>query len=146
MPRAYASAVIEAPVGTVWATVRNFNALPDWHPLVDDSRIEQRRAADQVGCIRNLTLGDGGRIREQLLGLSDYDFACTYAILESPMEVRNYVATLRLFPITDRNHAFAEWTAEFDCAPADEAPLLRQIGEGVFAAGLAALKRIFDGR
>ena len=31
-------------------------------------------------------------IREQLLALSDYDFQCTYAILESPMGVDNYVA------------------------------------------------------
>ena len=40
-------------------------------------------------------------IRERLLALSDYDYSCTYAILESPMGVDNYVATLKLTPVTD---------------------------------------------
>lgn len=146
MPRVYTSALIEAPVGTVWAIVRNFNGLPAWHPLIAESRIEQRRAPDQVGSIRNFTLTDGGRIREQLLALSDYDFSCMYAILESPMPITNYVATLRLSPVTDRDQTFAEWTADFDCAPEREGELVRQIGEGVFAVGLDALKRQLGGR
>lgn len=146
MPRAYASAVVEAPVGTVWALVRDFNALPVWHPLIADSRIEQRRSADQVGCIRAFTLKDGGRIRERLLGLSDYDCTCVYEILESPMPVTAYVATLRLAPITDRDHAFAEWLADFACAPEREAELVNQIQDGVFAAGLEALNRRYGGR
>ena len=146
MPRVYVSALIEAPVGTVWATVRQFNGLPEWHPLVAESRIEQRRAQDQVGCIRSFRLTDGGRIREQLLALSDYDFSCMYAILESPMPVTSYVATLRLSPVTDRDQTFAEWSAEFDCAPEREAELVRRIGDGVFAAGLAALQRRIAGR
>ena len=40
-------------------------------------------------------------IRERLLALSDYDYSCTYEILESPMGVTNYVATLKLTPVTD---------------------------------------------
>ena len=31
--------------------------------------------------------------------------------------VDNYIATLKLTPITDGNRTFAEWSAEFDCAP-----------------------------
>ncbi len=145
MAHVYVSAVIEAPVGNVWAAVRDFDGLPRWHPLIRDSRIEQRRAADQVGCIRNFTLTDGARIREQLLALSDYDFTCMYAILESPMPVTGYVATLRLSPVTDRDQTFAEWSANFDCAPADERALVDRIGQGVFAAGLTALQRRFAG-
>ena len=146
MPRVYVSALIEAPVGTVWGTVRQFNALPEWHPMIRESRIEQRRAQDQVGCIRNFTLADGGRIREQLLALSDYDFSCVYTILESPLPVANYVATLRLSPVTDRDQTFVEWTADFDCAPEREAELVQRIGDGVFAAGLQALQRRFARR
>ena len=80
-----------------------------------DSHIEGGLPADRVGCIRNFNLKDGGNIREQLLTLSDYDYSCTYSILESPMGVRNYIATLKLTPVTDGNRTFAEWTAEFDC-------------------------------
>jgi hypothetical protein len=140
MAKAYASAVIPAPATSVWSVVRNFNALPDWTPFVAESRIEQNRPPDQIGCIRNFRLRDGGRIREQLLALSDYEMSFEYAILESPMGVENYVATFRLIPVTDAGHVFAEWTAEFDAAPEREEALVRQIGTNVFAAGLAALK------
>ncbi len=94
--------------------MRDFNALPKWTPFVAESRIEQNRPADQVGCIRNFRLKDGGRIREQLLALSDYEMSFGYAILESPMGVENYYATFKLTPITEGDHTFAEWQAEFD--------------------------------
>ena len=92
MAEVYVSSIIDAPAARVWELVRDFNGLPNWHPLVADSRIEEARPADQVGCVRDFRLKDGGRIRERLLALSDYDYACTYSILESPMGVENYVA------------------------------------------------------
>jgi hypothetical protein len=141
MVKVYTSSVIDAPAGELWARIRDFNGLPDWHPGIAESRIELGQPADKVGCIRNFTLKDGGRIREQLLALSDYDFSVTYSILESPMGVENYIATLKLTPITDGNRCFAEWTAEFDCAPGREAELARMIGQGVFQGGFDALKQ-----
>ncbi|MCA3216337.1 MAG: SRPBCC family protein [Burkholderiales bacterium] len=146
MIRVYTSSVIDAPADRVWEVVRDFNGLPDWHPLIADSRIEGGLAADRVGCIRNFRTRDGGLIREQLLTLSDYDYECTYAILESPMGVDNYVATLKLTPITDGNRTFAEWSAEFDCDEARERELSQVIGQGVFQGGFDALKRRLAGR
>lgn len=143
MTKVYVSSVIPAPAAEVWKLVRDFNGLPGWAPFVADSRIEQSARADQIGCIRNFTLKDGGRIRERLLALSDYDLSCSYAILESPMAVENYVATLSLTPITDGNLTLAEWQAEFDCAPDREAALTQQIGNGVFQTALTALKHRF---
>jgi hypothetical protein len=140
MTTVYVSAVIPAPASTVWGWVRDFNALPRWTPFVADSRIEQNLPSDKVGCIRNFVLNDGGRIREQLLGLSDYEMSCTYSILESPMEVENYIAKLSLTPVTDTNTTFAEWQADFDCAPERERELMQQIGANVFKAAFDALK------
>ena len=143
MIRVYVSTVIDASADSVWSRIRDFNALPQWHPAIVDSRIENGEAADRVGCIRHFHTRDGGMIRERLLGLSDYDFSCVYEILESPMGVANYVATLKLTPITDGGRSFAEWSAEFECAPEREAELTQSIGQGVFQAGFDALKRHF---
>ena len=141
MPRVYISSVIDASADRVWSIVRDFNGLPRWMPAVADSRIEGGQPADKVGCIRNFNMRNGGNIREQLLSLSDYEYTCSYAILESPMGVSNYTATLKLMPITDGDRTFAEWTAEFDCDPAREQELVDQIGTGVFQAGFDSLKR-----
>jgi hypothetical protein len=146
MTKAYASSVLEATPERVWALVRDFNGLPSWHPLIAASRIEKDEPADKVGCIRNFTLQDGGRIREQLLTLSDYEYSCSYAILESPMGVRNYVATLKLTPVTDGNRTFIEWQADFDCDPGRERELQDLIGRGVFQGGFDALKSRLGGR
>lgn len=145
MAEVYASSVIAAPAGRVWASIRDFNGLPSWHPLIAESRIEAAAPADQVGCVRAFRLKDGGFIREKLLALSDYDFSCTYSILESPMGVENYVATLKLTPITDGDRTFAEWSASFDCAAEREAELVTNIGGNVFQGGFEALKRQFGG-
>jgi len=143
MTKIYVSCVIAAPAERVWQQIRDFNALPNWHPGVAKSRIEKALAADKIGCVRNFQTKDGGEIREQLLTLSDFDYTCTYAILESPMALTNYIATLKLTPVTDGNRTFAEWRAEFDCDEHDEATLSRLIGEGVFQKGFDALKRRF---
>jgi hypothetical protein len=143
MIKVYTSTVVNASADSVWAVVRDFNGLPKWTPFVADSRIEGGLPADKVGCIRNFRLKDGGLIREQLLTLSDYDFQCTYSILESPMGVENYVATLKLTPITDGNTTFAEWSAEFDPPLGKERELADNIGQGVFQAAFNHLKSMF---
>jgi len=140
MASIYVSQVIDAQATAVWASIRDFNALPDWHPLIVDSRIEAGLASDQVGCIRAFQLTDGGRIREQLLALSDFDYTFSYAILNSPMPLENYVAIVKVTPVTETNGSFVEWQAEFDCATNDEADLVQMISEDVFAAGLQALQ------
>ena len=143
MAQVYTSSVIAAPAERIWAVIRDFNALPDWHPAIVESRIEAGAPADQIGCIRAFRLQDGSSIRERLLALSDYDYSCIYSILESPMGVENYIATLKLTPITDGNRTFAEWSAEFDCSAEKESELIAQIGQGVFQGGFDLLKSRF---
>ncbi|MEO6896930.1 MAG: SRPBCC family protein [Caldimonas sp.] len=146
MVQVYTSSVIDASADTVWSRVRDFNALPQWHPAIADSRIENGQPGDRVGCIRHFHLKDGGTIREQLLALSDYEYSCTYSILESPMGVSGYTATLKLTPVTDGDRCFAEWSAEFECEPGRERELTDVVGHGVFQGGFDALKRHFARR
>lgn len=143
MIRVFVSSVIDAPAEEVWAVVRGFGQMPDWHPLIARARIEGGQPEDRVGCVRDFVLTDGGRIRERLLSLSDYDLAFSYCILESPLGVEDYVAELRLIPVTDGGCCFAQWSAEFACPPEREAELSNTIGRGVFQAGFDALNERF---
>jgi hypothetical protein len=146
MAEVFVSSVIPSSAGAVWQVVRNFNGLADWTPFVAESRIEQNMLADQVGCIRSFRLKDGRKFRERLLALSDFDMSCTYSILESPMGVENYIATLALFPITDGNGTLATWRATFDAAPEREEQLVKDIGQNVFQAAFTELKSRFGRR
>ena len=145
MARVFVSSVIGATADAVWDRIRDFNALPRWHPRIRDSRIEDALPGDRIGCIRNFHLQNGDNIREKLVGMSDYDLFVSYTMLEGPMPLSDYMATLRLTPVTDGGRCFAEWSAEFDCAPEDEAGLVGGIGNDVFQGGFDALKRHFGG-
>jgi len=146
MAKVYRSTVLNAPADRVWRDLRDFNGLANWHPSIVLSRIESGHPADKVGCVRNFQLKDGARVREKLLSLSDYDYTSTYAILDSPMDLSDYVATLRLFPVTEGNRCFIEWSAEFDCPPEKVAELAETIGGGMFQTGLDALKKRYGQR
>ncbi|HZF74607.1 MAG TPA: SRPBCC family protein [Acetobacteraceae bacterium] len=137
--KAYYSTIVHAAPGLVWATIRDFNALPAWHPGIERSEIEDGRAADSVGCVRSFRLKDGAHIREKLLALSDQEMSFTYDFQTSPIPADNYKATMRVTPVTKGGHSFVEWWATFDCASGGEAELIPLFRDGVFKTGLEAL-------
>ena len=141
MAKVYRSTVLDAPADRLWRDLRDFNGLANWHPNIVSSRIEKDHPADKVGCVRNYQLKNGTRVREKLLSLSDYDYSCTYAVLDSPMDLSDYVSTLRLFPVTEGNRCFIEWSADFECPPDRTAGLVESIGDGIFQSGFDSLKK-----
>ena len=145
MIKVFVSSVIDASADQVWALVRDFNDLPSWHPLVDRSSIEGGRPSDAVGCVRSCHLTDGRRIREQLLSLSDYDLSFSYAIIESGLDLENFVAELKLTPVTDGNRTFGQWSAEIETASGKEQEMASFISRNVFQAGFDGLKKQLGG-
>lgn len=146
MARAHASSVINAPIDQVWAHIRDFNGVPNWHPAVAKSEIEGGGPSDRVGCVRVLTLEGGAVIRERLLELSDLGHHYSYSILESPLPVANYRATLRLRRISDGDRTYAEWSASFDADPPEKREDAEKLlSRDVFQGGFDALKKHFGG-
>lgn len=142
MARAYASIILKAPVETVWSLVRDFNGLPRWAPAIAKSRIEGGLDADVVGCVRSFHTHDGIHIRERLLMLDDARYCFSYNFEKPAFPVRNYIATLRLYPVTHTDQTFAEWEATFDEAPGDEGKYERIVSNDVFAANFRNLAKI----
>ena len=140
MAKAYASAVIDAPIETVWKIVRDFNGLPNWHPAIARSEIEGGLSCAEVGCIRSFHLTDGAHVREQLLALSDSEHSLSYSFVTPAFPVKNYLASIRLLPVTDGSRTFAEWTATFDEEPEDTGKYAEIVSAHVFAAGWTALQ------
>jgi uncharacterized protein YndB with AHSA1/START domain len=142
MSRAYASIILKAPVQTVWSHVRDFNGLPNWAPAVAKSKIENKLDAGVVGCIRSFHTRDGTHIRERLLMLDDANYTFSYIFEKPAFPVGDYIATLRLYPVTHTNHTFAEWTATFEEADGDHGKYEEIISKEVFAANFANLAKI----
>lgn len=145
MPRPYASGVVPASAEAVWAHIRDFNGLSNWHPAITGSELTEGGSGAEVGAVRRLTLGDGGVVAERMLELNDADRRCTYEFVENPFGVRRYVATLRVAPVTASGEAFVEWWAEFDADAADEERLTGFFADGVYTSGIGALREHFAG-
>ncbi|HZT19318.1 MAG TPA: SRPBCC family protein, partial [Dongiaceae bacterium] len=137
------STVINAPLDAVWAILRDFNGHERWHPAVAASTIEDGRPPDAVGGVRRFRLASGEELREQLLKLSDRERSLSYCILESPIPLLDYVATIALRPVTDSGRTFWEWRSSFRAPPGEEAALAALVGEQIYEAGFDAIKALF---
>ncbi|MCY4452422.1 MAG: SRPBCC family protein [Immundisolibacterales bacterium] len=140
MVRVVRSTVLDAPVDAVWRIVRDFNGHDRWHPIVERSVLEEGRRTDQIGAVRNFTIRSGERVREVLLSLSDRERHLRYAIVESELPLRDYVAEFRLRPVTDGDRTFWTWSSRFRTPPGEEEALARLVGEAVYEAGFDGVR------
>ena len=140
MPHVKKSTVLDAPAEAVWAVIRDFNGHDQWHPAVAESHIERGYPSDMVGCVRNFRLESGANLREQLLTLSDLEQTFSYCLLDTPVPLYNYVAHVRLFPVTDGDRTYWEWESRFDTPPGRAGELSELVGDGIYAAGFEAVR------
>lgn len=126
------------PVGAerLWQLVGQFNGLPDWHPGVEKSELEQG------GTVRRLTLFGGGTIVERLERIDDSDYVYRYSIVESPLPVADYVAEVRVRRHEEGGGCTVEWSSEFR-PRGTSAKEAVEVVQGIYQAGFDHLKRIF---
>jgi hypothetical protein len=140
MVKVVKSTVLDAPVEEVWELLRDFNGHDEWHPAVADSVIDKGQPSDRVGCVRRFHLVDGSELREQLLTLSDADMAFSYCLLETPVPLLNYVAHVRLAPVTDGDQTFWHWESRFDTPKGRETELHDMVAENIYQGGFDAIR------
>jgi hypothetical protein len=140
MVKVVKSAILNAPVEAVWEVLRDFNGHDRWHPIVAESHIEKGQPFDRVGCVRNFRLAGGENLRELLLTMSDADMAFSYCLLETPVPLLNYVAHVRLVPVTDGDRTFWHWESRFDTPPGRERELQQMVAENVYQGGIDAVR------
>ncbi len=131
---------MDAPVEAVWDVLRDFNGHDRWHPAVASSQIERNNPSDLVGCVRRFKLEDGSQLREQLLTLSDLEQSFSYCLLDTPVPLFNYVAHVRLAPVTDGDRTFWEWESRFDTPKGREDELREVVSENIYQAGFDAIR------
>jgi carbon monoxide dehydrogenase subunit G len=100
------SATVAGNPDAVWKKIGDFCAIGTWHPAV--SKCVQ---SDEGGATyRTLTTTDGGTIKEKLVEQTDTSY--TYAIIDSPLPVANYRATISVS--AQGNGTRVDWKSSFD--------------------------------
>jgi hypothetical protein len=141
VPRIVKSTILDAPTGAAWDVLRDFNGHERWHPAVATSAIERAHPADKVGCVRRFKLKDGSELREQLLALSDLEQTLSYCLLDTPIPMFNYVAHVRLLPVTDGDRTFWHWESRFTIRPEGGDRITLMVSEEIYQAGFDAVRR-----
>lgn len=119
-----------------WKLIGGFNALPDWHPEVEKSELEEE------GSMRRLSLAGGGTIVEKLERLDDNERVYSYIIIDSPLPVANYTSTICVKE-DDAGKTTVEWSSEFEAKGAAENEAMDIIA-GIYQAGFDNLKKMFS--
>lgn len=139
---------IAAPPATVWARIRNFDALKDWHPAVAESPASK---GNEEGSVRSLKLKGGGSLTETLEGYDDARMRYSYRAKDGgALPVTNYTSTLSVR--AEGSQSVVEWRGAFYRGYPNNDPPPDQNDEaavraitGVYQSGLAHLKKLVEG-
>jgi mxaD protein len=131
---------VNAQPATVWKMVGNYNGLDVWHPVVTGSKIVVGQN-DELGAIRELTLGNGAKITEKLLSHSDDTKQYSYEILESPLPVENYQSTITISD-AGKGQSRIVWQSSFQAKGVQNQEAVNTIS-GVYDAGLNNVEAFF---
>jgi len=122
-----------------WSVIADYCGIEKWHPAIAKCQIAAG-TANRPGAVRVLTLRDGGAlVREELTNHDPKKRSYSYKILEGPLPIESYAATITVNPGTGGG-SVVEWSSTFKGAPGADEAAARAVIEGIYDAGLASLK------
>lgn len=141
------SITIEAPASAVWARIKDFSALAQWHPAVSASPASNGNAE---GSVRSLELKGGGKLTETLNKYDDAQMTYSYRAKDGgALPVTNYTSTIQVK--AEGNKALVEWRGAFyrgfpnnDPPPDQNDEAAVRAVTGVYKSGLENLKKLAE--
>ncbi|HKY78170.1 MAG TPA: SRPBCC family protein [Acidimicrobiia bacterium] len=125
---------LPAPVTEVWKRIGGFNALPDWHPMVQKSELAKG------GAERKLTLPGGATIVEKLESKDDKSYRYSYSITDSPLPVADYHSTIEVHQ--EGKESVVEWMGRFEPKGTSAEDAQKAI-QDIYKAGMDNLQKMF---
>lgn len=128
----------EAKATDVWEKLADFGGLDGWMPGVGKCEVE----GDGVGAVRTISMGPV-KIVERLEAIDPAARSLSYSLLEGPMPLENYLATIAVSETGAGCRV--DWSARFDLPEGVAEEQVAPGIEGGYGAGLKALKQVVDG-
>ncbi|MGF1753799.1 SRPBCC family protein [Vibrio makurazakiensis] len=141
MGHCYNTSVINAPVDKVWETIHNFHDLAWADQVVTKVEIVGTASGTQVGAKRILN----DAFQETLLSVDAHIHTFTYQIDDGPGPIAkdavdNYLGKVSLYPITDSDQTFIEWTSTYESDSDNE---VAEFCDPIYTALIGSLKSKF---
>lgn len=140
---------INAPAEVVWARIKNFDSLKDWHPAVAESPADKGNAE---GSVRSLKLKGGGTLSETLESFDEAQKKYSYRAKDGgALPVTNYTSTIKV--TADGKVSVVEWRGAFyrgfpnnDPPPDQNDEAAVKAITGVYKSGLENLKKLAEAK
>lgn len=147
--RVVESVEVKAPLERVWETVKDFDGLNKWHPgFASDELVSG--ANGKAGALRKLTIKDGPVVSERLLAFDEVHHSYRYRIVESPLPISHYSATISVRPGRG-GMTRVTWSGSFKRKNASDNPPQAEsdagaikLIKGVYRGGLDNLKKMLE--
>jgi hypothetical protein len=134
-------AKVAEETAALWDRFGGWCAIAEWHPAVKSC--EESKEGDDT--YRTLTLQDGATIKEKLLDRSGVSYR--YAIVESPLPVKNYEAQFSVVPDDDdEDEVNVVWAATYDAADGKDDAEARKTIDGIFKDGIASIETMIGAK
>ncbi|MBY5537716.1 SRPBCC family protein [Rhizobium leguminosarum] len=134
MAKAEASVDLPIAADKIWNLIGGFGTLPDWLPYIPKSELSEG------GRVRTLANPDGLAIIERLMAYDQNGRSYSYAILQAPFPVKNYLSTLKVKETDGGKASRVEWSGEFTPTSGTDAEA-SALFRGIYEDGLKALKK-----
>jgi carbon monoxide dehydrogenase subunit G len=127
-----------ASAADVWEKLSDFGGLASWMPGVKSCELK----GEGIGAVRTLVMGPM-KIVERLESFDADGRRLSYSLLEGPMPLRNFLATIQVTE-TRPSGCRVEWSAAFDLPEGVSEKQIAPGLEGGYGGALKALKRLVD--
>ena len=116
-----------------WTAIGDWCSIASWHPVIAECE-----AYEEDGkTMRKLTTGDGGEIIEEQTAMDGDAMSFSYAIIESPLPIKDYASTIAVTENGDG--ATVTWSSSYSANGVSDDEAL-ELMTGVYRAGLDELK------
>ena len=128
--------VFNASATKIWGLVGDFNGLGKIMPGV----IQSRQEGEGVGSLRILSLPQNLRAIERLHALDPDQMKISYSVVESPMPVQNYLATMQVIPINQQTCRL-KWFSDFEANAGVPEEKAKRMIEKAYRSAIDGLNR-----
>jgi mxaD protein len=133
--------VLPFPAKVIWGLIGEFSTIDIWHPAIESVKLYGNGGK---GLYRQLSLAGGGEIHELLLAYSFKERYYGYAIVRSPLPVKNYTSVLTVQSGDNEESALVIWSSNFEPEGATEEEAVKVI-EGIYEAGIERVRQLLAG-
>jgi Polyketide cyclase / dehydrase and lipid transport len=134
MAKTHIQHMFNCPASELWALIGDFGDTGKWSGRPPEACVQ---TGEGIGALRTLTLADGRQIidRPDAMGPMSY----IYSIVEAPLPVASYTATMAVHPLDDESCEF-RWSGTFEPKGISDEQAIAFFDD-VYRSGLAMIEK-----